>query len=224
DQFMRQSPLPFPAKDKNSPKEYDALAKDGKAKGFSFGLGADQKAAELGRGVVDDLSLAKRTLGSEHGRALMNELNGTKFDRLLLHSNGATVGEALIRKGVIQVDTLHIAGGDRSLINGGLQELLDTGKVKKIVVWINPGDPVPIASANAVSAAAELYHEGNQWIVDTVTGMKRPSKGAQVEYRVLKGDEYQGQHLEGTDLFQAHHLTTYVANMRVYYRNHPTED
>ena len=39
---------------------------------------------------------------------------------------------------------LDILGGDRSLGNArALQGLLDSGKVKRIVVWVNVNDPVP---------------------------------------------------------------------------------
>lgn len=58
---------------------------------------------ELLRGVVDNGTLGKYTLNSEHGKQLIKKLEGTHFDRLVAHSNGATVAEALIRENVIEV-------------------------------------------------------------------------------------------------------------------------
>ena len=81
--------------------------------------------------------------------------------RLTAHSNGATIAEALVRQGVITVDELNIVGGDRSLANvSELQDLLDSGKVKRVRVWINPGDPVPSISSGV---SGRLQDEALYW-------------------------------------------------------------
>ena len=102
--------------------------------GEYFATSDKLSAKELLRGVVDNSFLGEYTLNTEHGKKLIEQLQGAQFDRLIAHSNGATVSEALIRKGVITVNELNIVGGDRSLINKyALNELITSGKVKRII-------------------------------------------------------------------------------------------
>ena len=72
---------------------------------------------ELLRGFIDNASIGKYTLNSAYGKELVSKLSGTHFNRLMAHSNGATISEALIREDIITVDELNILGGDRSLMN-----------------------------------------------------------------------------------------------------------
>ncbi len=70
------------------------------------------------------------------------KLKDKKFNRLIAHSNGATVVECLINDSLIEVTELTIIGGEKSLLNGqALQQLLDNGTVKRVVVWIKLDDP-----------------------------------------------------------------------------------
>ncbi len=82
------------------------------------------------------------SLSSPKAKAELNKLKDKKFNRLIAHSNGATVVECLINDSLINVKELNIIGGEKSLLNGqALQHLLDNGSVKRIVVWIKLNDP-----------------------------------------------------------------------------------
>lgn len=82
------------------------------------------------------------SLASISAKAELTKLKDKKFNRLIAHSNGATVVECLINDSLIEVNELNIIGGEKSLINGqALQSLLENGTVKRIVVWIKLDDP-----------------------------------------------------------------------------------
>lgn len=123
-------------------KAYSQMAAQGKVMTTAFG--SLDKVKELGRGAADSLSPLNYTLSREQALEQVARLQGTHFQRLISYSNGATISERLIQRGVIKVDEWHILAGDRALSRGmEFQDLLDAGKVKRIVVWINRGDPVP---------------------------------------------------------------------------------
>lgn len=192
--------------------------------GEYFATSDKLSAKELLRGVVDNSSLGEYTLNTEYGKKLIEQLEGTKFDRLIAHSNGATVSEALIRKGVITVEELNIVGGDRSLINYfGYNELISSGKVKRVVVWVNPGDIIPYGTTAGLLAPTMAGHylkTAEDYLGAKLTG---ESKGgdAGVEYRFLKGPQYKGQDLKfGKDVFDAHGLEVYEYNMKQYSKTH----
>ena len=179
--------------------------------------------SEVVRGILDNHHMGEYTLNTPYGKELVEKLNGKRFDRLVAHSNGATIAEALIRKGVISVDELNIVGGDRSLINKwGLQELIDSGKVKRVVVWVNPGDvippgsscvlPTPLKATGTIPLEASAAHFARR-----LTSWHMPQ--AEVEYRILEGAQYKGQeaHLDKT-LFDAHSLKdAYLYNIKKYF-------
>lgn len=192
--------------------------------GEYFATSDKLSAKELLRGVVDNGSLGEYTLNSEYGKKLIEQLEGTQFNRLIAHSNGATVTEALIRKGVISVNELNIIGGDRSLINYfSLNELITSGKVKRIVVWVNPGDIIPYGTTAGLLAPTMAGHytkTAQDYLLAKISG---ESKGgdAGVEYRYLKGPQYKGQDLKfGKDVFDAHGLEVYQYNMKQYFNTH----
>jgi tetratricopeptide (TPR) repeat protein len=186
-----------------------------------------QLAHEALRGLYDNKSIGEYSLNTEYGKRLVEKLTGAQFDRLMAHSNGATIAEALIKKGIIKVNELNVMGGDRSLINRfGYQNLIDSGKVKRVVVWINPGDVIPIGSSlqyvtpaggvNVVPLLTSAEHAANQ-----LTGTHRGGDAA-VEYRLLKGPEYAGQtiNLDKT-IFEAHDLVrSYLPNIGSYFKSH----
>lgn len=178
---------------------------------------------ELYRGLMDNNYLGEYTLNTEHGKKLIERLEGTQFDRLIAHSNGATVAEALIRKGVIQVDELNIIGGDRSLINQiSYMELIATGKVKRVVVWTNPGDVIPLGSSAAVLmspivVAKEQYIDMASSYLSTLLTGQNKGGDTKVEYRSLQGEQYGGQKMNlGKNLFQSHGLEVYLKNIKEY--------
>jgi tetratricopeptide (TPR) repeat protein len=189
---------------------------------------ADSKTAhEALRGLLDNQTIGEYTLNTEYGKQLIERLNGTQFDRLIAHSNGATIAEALIKRGTIKVDELNIVGGDRSLINqAGYQNLIDEGRVKRIVVWINPGDVIPVGSSlryvspmggvNVAPLLTSAEHAAN-----VLTGNHQGGDGRTIEYRLLKGSEYTGQqiHTDST-IFEPHDLKqSYLPNIASYFKS-----
>jgi len=180
-------------------------------------------AHEAIRGLLDNHYLGAYTLSGEYGRRLMANIGGTHYGRLLAHSNGATIAEALIRRDVIEVDELNILGGDRSMVNAkGLQELIDSGQVKR-VVWINPGDIIPVGSS--ATYLSPFGPTGSFPLATTAQYFARRLTGdlkggdIQVEYRVLEGPHYEGQTLKPGGIFDSHALDVYLRNMQKYLEN-----
>lgn len=84
--------------------------------------------------------LLNYTLGREQALEQIGRLRGVQFQRLISYSNGATVSQNLIQRGVIKVDEWHILAGDQSVAKAGeLRTLVETGKVQRVVVWVNRG-------------------------------------------------------------------------------------
>lgn len=82
------------------------------------------------------------SLAGPNAKTELNKLKDKNFNRLIAHSNGATVVECLLNDSLIEVKELNIIGGEKSLLNGqALQQLLDNGTVKRIVIWIKLDDP-----------------------------------------------------------------------------------
>lgn len=82
------------------------------------------------------------SLAGPSAKVELNKLKDKKFNRLIAHSNGATVVECLLNDSLIEVKELNIIGGEKSLLNGqALQQLLDNGTLKRIVLWIKLDDP-----------------------------------------------------------------------------------
>ena len=196
--------------------------------GEVFATAASTDASEYVRGLLDNASLGEFTLNTPHGKELVEKLSGKHFNRLIAHSNGATVAEALIRKGVISVDELNVVGGDRSIINQpGLQELIDSGKVKRVVVWNNPGDIIPKGSScilptpvNLTGSIPLVAIAGN--IARTLTGQGQGGD-IKVEYPSLAGKNsvtgelYGGQEFHLNDPVQAHGIKVYLENLKLYF-------
>lgn len=108
------------------------------------------------------------SLASTEAKTALNELKEKKFVRLIAHSNGATVAECLLKDSLVEIKELNIIGGDKSLINGqALQQLLDNGMVKRIVVWINLNDPntwvTPIDNAMIMERTANFFSYKNKF-------------------------------------------------------------
>ena len=183
-------------------------------------------ASEAMRGLLDNHYLGAYTLNTPYGKELIRRLQGTHFDRLVAHSNGATIAEALVRRGVIQVDELNVVGGDRSMVNQpGLQELIASGNVKRVVVWINPGDVVPAGSSAALlspfgPAGSLPVATTAQYFAELLTGNNQGGD-TRVEYRFLAGKDYKGQAMR-LDNFDAHSLRdAYLPNIRDWLRRQP---
>lgn len=179
---------------------------------------------EVLRGLLDNQTTGQFTLSTPYGQALVARLNGATFDRLIAHSNGGTVAEALIKAGIIKVDELNIAGGDRSLANqAGYQNLIDSGLVKRVVVWINPGDPIPVASSLAYVAPMGRINmapllTAAEHAAYALTGAGKGGD-TRVEYRLLKGPGYVGQDLHAdSSIFEAHDFkASYITNMTAFF-------
>lgn len=178
--------------------------------------------SEFIRALVDNHFKGSYTLNTPYGKQLVERLNGKEFDILTAHSNGATIAEALIRKGVIKVDELNIIGGDRSMINKfGLQELIDTGKVKKITVWINPGDPIPIGSSCILPTPLKLTGPAPldttaSFFARRLTGWNKPA-AENVKYITLPVDKDEnGQDKVNLDPLYNHDKIVYFHKIKQY--------
>jgi hypothetical protein len=196
-----------------------------------FFAGTDRVTSfELCRALLDSWTLGEYTLSTDYGKKLVQRINGTHFKTLIAHSNGATITEGLIRNGYIKVDELNIIGGDRSLMNNdGYDELIKKYGVKKIVVWVNPYDLVPIGSSslkmfkNSKSYNAEYEDVFNKYVNHSIKGSGQPNLN--IEYRFLDGPEYtKGQGCcTPKELYEAHVFASYLENMKIYWKNHGKE-
>ncbi|HEY3490495.1 MAG TPA: hypothetical protein VGK27_10310 [Candidatus Deferrimicrobiaceae bacterium] len=176
-------------------KKAGAEGKDGVGGAVVVSFGMDKEKeyragyglTESGRIVGDHLTDGAISLNTPQARKALEQVSGKECDRLVAHSNGATVAEALIREDLVRVNELDIVGGDLSLAKSGhYQELVDSGKVKRVVVWVNLNDPVPWGTS---IAPAELMASG----ADAMESMARkvvgvPSSG--VDYRFMWGADY----------------------------------
>lgn len=181
---------------------YDQLIAQGRSAVYSFG---DQDIlSESLRALLDNRTYALFTLSTPHAQAIVREMNGLRFERLLAHSNGATIAEALIRERVITVDELNILGGDRSLANThALQQLIDSGQVRRVRIWLNQGDPIPAISSSPLSWP--LAREAAYW-AGVLTGQNQGGD-ARVEVCFFAGGS------QRYDIEQ-HYVSTYLENMR----------
>ena len=179
-----------------------------------FATSVDSTNWDFKRAVLDNISSGQYTLNqTAYGRELVKKLNGTHFDRLIAHSNGATVADALIQENVITVDELNIIGGDRSYVNWAeYNALISSGRVKRIVVWINPGDDVPIGT----SVLSGLFHTAKfakyfgEFAANELSGSKG---GHNVEYRILPEPKYKC----GDGMFGPHGIDCYFNNIKKFF-------
>jgi hypothetical protein len=180
-------------------QRYSTETQRGRALIVAFG--SDGHAAEALRGLIDHLTYGEYTLSSLEAQDIVRQLGGVHFDRLIAHSNGATIAEALIRKNVISVEELDIAGGDRSLANvDALQQLINSGRVHRIRVFVNPGDPVPRFTSTPFSIP--LREEARYWA--GVLAGQRAGGDAEVEICVLSGIVGQEASISSHDLRRAY--------------------
>jgi hypothetical protein len=158
------------------------------------------------RVFADHFRKGDHTLSTETGKELVRKIAGTHFDRLFAHSNGAVVAEALIREDIIKVEELNVMGGDRSMICTEYQDLLSSGKVKRIVVWLNPGDIVPTGTALLSGGPSDIA----LYCVNRAMAMN-----GKVEYRYLSGPQYEGagQNISFTNM-EPHFRATYFSNIK----------
>lgn len=174
---------------------------------------------ELYRGLFDSWSIGKFTLWTEYGKNLVERINGTHFETLIAHSNGATITEALIRAGHIKVDELNIIGGDRSLLNNdGYDELIKEYGVKKIIVWVNPNDLVPVGSSALKTFKNSITYNGdydilfNKYLNKSIKGSGQDNPN--IEYRFLEGPDYGAC---GQSYINSHGYDCYFENMKIYW-------
>ncbi|MHB9132808.1 MAG: PDZ domain-containing protein [Armatimonadota bacterium] len=138
------------------------------------------------RVLMDHLSGGEFSLITPQAQAAVEKLAGKEFNRLIAHSNGASVAEALIRSDVIKVNELNIVGGDMSLTNDdAYQQLINSGKVKRVVVWVNLNDPVP----GLTSLLGRLKPEDRTEYSAKLLAQKLIGD-THVEYRFMRGIDY----------------------------------
>lgn len=157
-EFMNHGKSPFTGKLYSEMNEDVTLNELGKKKGamavaFGYTEGSFSEpiktTKECGYRVIGDHFFdGEISLNTPQAKKSIENLNGKSFNRLMAHSNGASTTEALIRTGIIKhINELHILGGDRAFSNQGFKELIDSGKVGKIIIWTNESDPVPIGTS-----------------------------------------------------------------------------
>jgi len=212
---------PFSGK---TPLEMNEAAENAKKNGIkgvggamvvSFGTPKDgslaQKAVEATRVLGDHVTVGQVSLNTPQGKEAVAVLSGKEFDRLIAHSNGASITEALIQEDLIKVNELDIVGGDRSLLNGhAFQKLLDAGKVKRVVVWINVNDPVVWATAPDQLKLANRGNDALEHIGRKITG-ELAGGDLRVEYHFMVG---KGKNFT----FEPHYLEAYYSNIAKEFR------
>ena len=176
----------------DSPEEAQAAYKEGLLNPFTndpyngiFAFGDKGFMRDLNRAIADhvladNISLSQRTLGK------LGELRGATIKTVVGHSNGATVAEVLIRKGVIKgVEKFLILGGDRSLMNlESLQELASEKHIE-IFVYANKGDIVPMTHLGwQIRAMVEQVGPLQQYklaegLTYQMLGLRRPDPATQ---------------------------------------------
>jgi tetratricopeptide (TPR) repeat protein len=169
--------------------------------GEYFTTTVNESWTDIWRCLLDNVTLGKYTLNHELGRELVKNLNGTHFGRLTAHSNGATIAEALLQEGVITTDELNIIEGDRSTVNfEGYKKLIESGKVKKIVVWINTSDFVPVGSSIVNLLLGNKYKEDYYRIYQSYIKNKlldKDLKKFKIEYRYLDDPDHTLPSIDG---------------------------
>lgn len=183
-----------------SGRPYVAMQKKGQFQAFAFGK-TDEPVHEAGRGLLDSVSRGAHTLDQEHLKRMLPMLKGTHFKRLSAHSNGATIAEAMLRKGLIRADELNVLGGDRALSRiAAYQRLLDTGKVKRVVVWVNRGDPVPYMASPHTGPARDA--------AEMLRGMRSAGKPT-VEFRFFGKDYWVDKAKHNLEAYSNHIAEAY---------------
>jgi hypothetical protein len=183
-------------------KAAEQARKEGKEIGgamvVSFGTPEQKKnylRTEAGRVFWDHETAGEFSLATPQGQAAIERLSGKEFDRLVAHSNGASVAEALIRKDIIKVNELNVVGGDKSLLREQeYQQLLDSGKVKRVVVWINLNDPVPYGTSIFQTNLVGRSIDAAEHLAKKITGDSR------IEYRYMWGTDPRNPATAATDI------------------------
>ncbi|WP_304893423.1 hypothetical protein [Candidatus Deferrimicrobium sp.] len=149
--------------------------------------GGGNKVTDFKRVVGDHFFDGATSLDTPQARDALAKISGKECDRLVAHSNGATVAEALIREDRVRVNELNIVGGDMSMVKrGDYQDLVDSGKVKRVVVWVNLNDPVVWTTSVSPSKLGSTGNDVAESLARKIVGV--PTAG--VEYRFMWGADY----------------------------------
>lgn len=213
-ELARDETSPFAGK---SYKEMNELreGKGGGALVVSFGT-PDQntllrKLQETARAVGDHLTAGEVSLRTPQGQEVLRALSGVTCDRLVVHSNAASVVEALIQRDIVKVKELNVLGGDRSLLNGhAFQQLLDAGKVDRVVVWAHLNDPVPyLTSMDQLKVVERSRNYAEHW-ARKILG-EAAGGDSRVEARLMwdKGR---------TGTFEPHYIENYYTGIAKWFR------
>ncbi len=180
---------------------------------------AEQVATEVVRVAGDHFTEGQISLNTPQGKAVVEALSGKEIGRLIVHSNGTPIAEALIQdeRNLIKVNELNVVGGDRSLLNGHMyQKLLDSGKVKRVVVWLNVNDPIMLTAIDQLKPA-ERTNNAIEHIARKITG-DLAGGDSRVKYHFMVGPGESLAELtanRGLGLLKPHYLTTgYYDNIR----------
>ena len=153
DEMAREGRSPFTGKTYQEMNQSAFWNRPGEQGALVAGFGTPEDATahgvqEAGRVLGDHFSRGHASLQTPQAQQAIEKLEGKSFDRLVAHSNGSPIALALIERGSIQVNELHVVGGDRALTDARyLQNLIDRGKVKRVVVWTHTNDPIPLGTS-----------------------------------------------------------------------------
>ncbi len=209
DKLVQEGVSPFTGKSYQEMNDSRFWKEEGRqgALAVSFGTPEGTKgyaAKEAGRVLEDHFSAGSAALNSPQAAQALAQLEGKSFDRLVAHSNGASITAGLIERDKIEVNELHVVGGDRAIQDARYyQHLLDSGKVKRVVVWVNKNDPIPWGTSAIPVRSDEAALLGDH-VVRSATGTKAGGD-AKVQYLFMDGKPMRGE--DGKlDPFRPHYL------------------
>jgi hypothetical protein len=150
---------------------------------YNFVLGVAASTQTLqdlgGRVIFDELNAGQYTAKTQE---LYNSLKGRQFDELACHSNGAMVCLAALENRHVKATHVVLFGPQITLESLKMwDDLVKSGRVQTLQIYINQGDPIPAASllaGNLVTLAASpliagpLFHAS---VLKGVLGTVAPS-------------------------------------------------
>jgi hypothetical protein len=221
DTLVREGVSPFTGKSYQDMNESRFWNEEGRQGALAVSFGTPEgtpgyAVREGGRVLQDHFSAGSAALRSPQAAQALEKLEGKSFDRLVAHSNGASITAGLIERDKIEVKELHVVGGDRAIQDHlYYQNLLDSGKVKRVVVWVNKNDPVPWGTS-AIPVRSDEAALLGEHIARGAAGT-RAAGDLKVNYMFMDGKPMRGE--DGKlDPFRPHYMEkSYYPNIRKAY-------
>ncbi len=185
-----------------------------------YGFGWSAGPLDLTRATLDHFLLQfgmSRWLPEIYLERVQAQLKGARIGELVVHSNGAVLAEALIRRNMIHPKVLRILGGDGALMNlESLGRLAEANDIE-LYVYATARDPVPLTPKgwDVRRMVEELRNAPKRWFqnnVDTnsymyqVVGLRPPSWPPNLHVQLLSAPT---NLVNVRDPLQAHHYSIY---------------